>query len=163
MLKLVLAGLIVAVVGAGGAVAGPLEDGDAALQRGDYATALKVWRLLADQGNPVAMIDLGGMYELGQGVPQDFAEAVKWYRLAADQGDVEALAVLGLMYETGQRVRADYVLSYMWFSLAAASQPDGPKRHYYVSERDRVATLMTYDQVAEAQRLAREWKPKPKQ
>lgn len=42
-----------------------------------------------------------------------------------------------------------------------ANQPSGPIRNYYVSERDSVAALMTYDQIAEAQRQAREWKPKP--
>lgn len=77
MRKQLVAGVVVAVMMAGAAMAGPLEDGDAALQRGDYETALKLWRPLADQGNPMAMIDLGGMYELGQGVPQDFTEAVK--------------------------------------------------------------------------------------
>ncbi len=62
------------------------DEGMAAAKRGDYATALREWRPLAKQGNAKAQHNLGVMYEIGEGVPQDFAEAVKWYRKAADQG-----------------------------------------------------------------------------
>ncbi|MGB7369299.1 MAG: sel1 repeat family protein, partial [Methylovirgula sp.] len=67
--------------------AGQFEDGLAAFKRSDYATALRLWRSLADQGNADAQYNLGVMYANGQGVPQDYAEAAKWYRLAADQGN----------------------------------------------------------------------------
>jgi uncharacterized protein len=65
--------LIVAVSIASGAAAGPLEDGLAAYERGDYATALSEFRLLAEQGNAVAEYRLGYMYENGSGVTQDDA------------------------------------------------------------------------------------------
>ncbi len=58
--------------------AGPFEDGLAAYRRDDYATALKFWRPLAEQGDAQAQHNLGFMYANGQGVPQDNAEAVKW-------------------------------------------------------------------------------------
>ena len=62
------------------------------------------------------------------------------------------------MYELGTGVPQDYVLAYMWFSLVAA-----PGERIYASEsRDRVARHMTAQQIAEAQKLAREWKPKSK-
>ena len=54
---------------------------------GDYATALRLYRPLADKGNAEAQYNLGFMYDKGQGVPQEYAVAVKWYRLAADQGN----------------------------------------------------------------------------
>ena len=54
--------------------------------QGDYASALRWYRLAADQGQAEAQFSLGRMYELGRGVPQEDAEAVQWYRLAADQG-----------------------------------------------------------------------------
>jgi uncharacterized protein len=60
----------------GAAIAGPLEDGQAAYRRGDYATELALLRPLADQGNAVAQTGLGWMYEYGHGVPQDYAEAL---------------------------------------------------------------------------------------
>jgi TPR repeat protein len=73
-----------------GAVAGPFEDVGAAYERGDYATALRLIRPLAEQGGAKAQYNLGQMYRDGQGVPQDYAEAVKWYRLAAEQGYADA-------------------------------------------------------------------------
>ena len=65
--------------------AGPFEDGEAAYERGDFATALKFWRPLAKRGNAGAQKALGVMYDNGYGVPQDSAEAAKWYRLANAQ------------------------------------------------------------------------------
>ncbi len=55
----------------------------AAYQRGDYATALREWHPLAEQGGANAQLLLGSMYDNGLGVPQDYAEAVKWYSKAA--------------------------------------------------------------------------------
>jgi TPR repeat protein len=54
------------------ASAGPLEDGAVAHKRGDYATALKLWRLMAEQGDARAQFSLGAMYQRGQGVTQDY-------------------------------------------------------------------------------------------
>ena len=69
LLKLLL---ILCVCAAGPASADPLEDALAASQKGDHATAVRPWRLLADQGNAVAQHNLGIVYSLGQGVPQDY-------------------------------------------------------------------------------------------
>ena len=93
------------------------------------------------------------MYSRGEGVPQDYAEAVRWYRLAAEQGDAEAQFNLGVMYTDGKGVPQDYVLAHMWFNLSAAQGDEMARRTAMVSRR------MTPDQIAEAQRLAREWKP----
>jgi uncharacterized protein len=104
---------------AGTAVAGPFEDAVAAQERADYATALRLLRPLADQGNAGAQNSLGTMYENGHGVPQDYAEAVKWYRLAADRGDPYAQNNLGAMYKSGQGVPQNYAEAARWFRLAA--------------------------------------------
>ena len=48
------------------------EAGVDAYQAGDYATALKEFRLLAEQGDADAQFNLGVMYEDGQGVTQDY-------------------------------------------------------------------------------------------
>jgi TPR repeat protein len=64
---------------------GGYDEGLAAAKRGDYATALREWRPLAEQGRAVAQHNLGFMYANGQGVPQDYAAAVKWWRKAAAQ------------------------------------------------------------------------------
>jgi TPR repeat protein len=68
----------------GAVVAGPLEDGEVAYRSGDYAAAMRYWRALADQGNARAQYDIGLMYELGQGAPQDYAQALYWYVRAGD-------------------------------------------------------------------------------
>ncbi len=96
------------------------------------------------------------MYANGWGVPQDDAEATRWYRLAADQGLAAAQFNLGVSYSLGEGVPQDYVESHMWFNLSAA-QSSGDDRDKSVKGRDSVAELMTNEQIAEAQRLAREW------
>jgi hypothetical protein len=98
------------------AVAGPFEDGVRALKGGDYATVLRLWRPLAEQGHATAQFDLGRMYVTGQGVPQDYAEAMKWYRLAAAQGDARSQHKLGIMYTEGNGVPQDYAEATKWYA-----------------------------------------------
>ncbi len=101
-----------------------LDEGVAAYNRGDYATAIRVWRPLSEQGNANAQSMLGLLYGKGQGVPQDYAQA------------------------------------HMWYNLAASRLPPGDTRDIAVKSRDNVAMRMTPAQISEAQKLAREWKPK---
>jgi TPR repeat protein len=77
--------------------AGPSEDAAAAISRGDYTTALRLWRALATLGDVKAQMWLGQIYEdgLSDKIPQDYAEAVKWYRLAANQDDPDCQFFLG--------------------------------------------------------------------
>jgi TPR repeat protein len=81
---------------------------------------------------------------------------VRWFRLAAEQGYARAQASLGLMYDTGEGVTQDDVQAHMWFNLVA-SRAAGRAREMAVEDRDLVAGRMTADQLADAQRLAREW------
>ena len=120
----------------------------------DYAEAARWFRLAADQGHATAQFNLGLMYNNGQGVPQDYAEAVRWYRLAADQDIASAQSNLGFMYNNGQGVPQDYVRAHMWWNLSAAQ---GNEKG--LVNRDLIAQRMTPEQIAEAQRLAREWRP----
>jgi uncharacterized protein len=232
--KLVLAVGLLALILFGRAAAGQFEDAATAYTNGDYATALREFRSLADQGHAVAQYNLGRMYYDGQGVQRNLAEALRWfrlaagqghagaenslgalylagegveqstsealrfYRLAADQGyaiaqhnlgsiyftgrnvprnSVEAAkwfsraadqgysySMLGLaaLYEDGNGVPQDYVLAHMWYNLAAAHFPstESDLRNEVVKFRDELAGKMTPDQIAQAQRLAREWAPK---
>jgi TPR repeat protein len=181
----------VALTFAASATAGPLEDGAAGYKKGHYATALRLLRPLAEQGNAGAQTNLGLMYAKGVGVPQDSAEAIKWYRKAAEQGYAVAQGLLGatylegkgapqdyaeavkwyrkaaeqryafaqkklaFMYLKGQGVPQNYVTAHMWFNLAASQgDKDGAKN------RDEIERRMTPAQIAEAQKLARQWKPK---
>ena len=98
------------------------------------------------------------MYYEGRGVPQDYAEALKWFRLAAAQGDALAQHNLGLMYAKGYGVPQDHIEAHKWFNLAAASSTSKPNRDRAVQACDKLAARMTPAQLAEAQKLAREWK-----
>ena len=122
----------------------------------DRAEAAKWFRKAADQGNAIAQFNLGLMYNKGEGVPQDHAEAVKWYRKAADQGDADAQSYLGLMYYKGQGVPQDFVQAYLWLNLSASRRSDKTVQEL----RDEVAARLTPADLALAQRLAREWRPK---
>ena len=119
--------LIVALALCSQAWAGPFEDGEMAYVRGDYATALRLLRPFADQGDTIAQSVLGVMYAYGDvGVAKDYVQAHKWLDLAA--------------------------------SRASASEKE--LRDKAVKNRDEVAAKMTPAQIAEAQKLVREWKPK---
>lgn len=128
----------------------------------DYAKALKWYRKAAGQGIPEAQHNLGLMYYHGQGVPQNYTKAAKWYRRAANQGMADSQANLSLMYYYGQGVSRDYVMAHMWLDLAASQYPASVRENLKdaVRYKDIVNSKMTPAQIAEAQRLAREWKPK---
>jgi len=161
--------------------------------RSDYATALREWQPLAEQGNAFAQYNLGLLYDNGQGVPkdydqarqwyekaavqghaeaqvnlgilhdygrsvpQDFKKALYWYRLSAKQGNDLAQRRLGFMYERGDGVAKDYVQAYMWYLLGATGGADRG-----AARKNALAKQMTPEQIAEAQKLAQEWKPKGK-
>ena len=79
-IKTLIAGGVLAPVLIGMAMRGPLEDGYAAYQRGDYAKVMRLFRPLADQGEATALFNLGVRYDNRRGVSQDYAQAFAWYR-----------------------------------------------------------------------------------
>lgn len=115
-----LAAFLAATIGAAAAMAGPLEDGEAAYQTRDYETALRLVRPLAEnEGDPKAQILMGKMYARGYGVAQDKAEALRWYTLAADQGDPDAIMNLGDQYQSGAVVSRDFDEAERLFRISA--------------------------------------------
>ena len=126
-----------------------------AYNRGDFATALREWRPLAEQGDAGAQFSLGLSYENGDGVPRDYAIARQWYEKSAAQGDAKAQLYLGLQSAFGQGGPVDLVQAYMWYSLAAGNGHLGAAVY-----RNDLAKQMTPAQIAEAQKRARERKPK---
>jgi TPR repeat protein len=79
---------------------------------------------------------------------------------AANRGDPFAQYALGMMYNKGQGVRRDYVLAEMWLNLSA-SRTVGENRDFVARVRDAVASKMTAEQLATAQRLAVAWYQSP--
>ncbi len=141
----------------------------------NYFEAIKWYRLAADQGNALAQFSLGAMYTNGLGVAQDFSTAAKWYLLSAEQGYTWAQFYVGFFAANGQGIPKNVVLAHMWLSLAAASQFEAPfgslksldqKERRAVSDiasgaRAKLEKEMTPAQIAEAQKLSADWKPKP--
>lgn len=123
---LIMIGAMLIVVPA--ANAGPLEDGQKAYARGDFATALKLLRPMAEHGDADAQYLVGEIFDPleeihfeGRGVAPDFQEALKWYRLSASQDNAAAQLCLGDMYHAGQGVTRDDVRAWMWWDIAASS------------------------------------------
>ena len=130
--------------------AGPLEDGVAAHQRGEYSVAFGAFRALAQEGNAAAQFNLGQMYRQAQGMPRDAVEAARWYHRAAAQGDAQSQYNLGVMYYNGQGVVRSFVFSHMWLTLSAMSGAENAVRN-----RAMLVKQMTAEQIAEALQLAR--------
>ena len=144
--------------GAGAALAQDFDKGLAAYNAGDYATALKEWRPLAEQGDGIfvqgdveAQSYLGFMYHNGTGVLQDYAEAVKFYRSAAEQGNDFAQFKLGFMYEKGKGVLQNNVMAHVWYNIAAANGAEKAGEW-----REKTAAKMTSADISKAQSMARE-------
>jgi len=127
VLAAVMWGIATHLIGA--ACAGPIEDGEAAYDRGDYAAALKIWTPLAERADPRAENWLGVLYHDGYGVTQDDRTAAAWYRRAAEHGYAAAQFNLAAEYVIGQGVPRDDAEAARWFGAAAA-------RSYVPAERE---------------------------
>lgn len=123
----------------------------------DYGQAKEWFEKAAKQGHAGAQTNLGTLYLQGEGAPQSAQMALFWFSRAAEQGDVLAFAKLGWIYAQGRGMLQDFIQAHMWYNLSAAQ---GEQRA--AEARDALAKQMTPAQIAEAQRLAREWKPKGK-
>ena len=147
------------MLAAGPVLAGPSDDAAKALDREEYRTTYRRIKPLAEQGDPYSEYLLGVMYENGRGVAQDFSEAATWYRRSAQQGIPEAQAGLGRMYASGRGVPRDYVRAHMWLQLAVSRYPatEAVERERAAENLELLGSKMTPAQIAEAQRMAREW------
>jgi TPR repeat protein len=144
----------------------------------DFKEAIKWYRIAAGQGSSYAENVVGVAYEHGFQVAQDDAEAFRWYRRAANKiydrpGNTWIHSPqynIAAMYASGRGTAQDYVRALMWFNLAVSfgdTKPPAPlgiklvdtPTSTGVEQRDRLMSLMTSAQIAEAERMAREWRP----
>jgi TPR repeat protein len=123
-----------------------------------YAEQTKWGREHAGAGNTDNQFLVGLAYTYGLGVPTDYTEAAKWFQRAADAGEVWSQLHLAVAYARGRGLKQDYVKAHVWFSVVV-SKTSGDQRQFASDARDEVACKMTHHQIAEAQRLASEWKP----
>jgi TPR repeat protein len=133
----------------------------------DYARSVEKLHVQAHIANPLAPYEMGQMYLAGSAPKskvQDYGEAARWFRMAALQGMPDAQIELGQLYERGLGVPQDYVMAHMWFNVAASllsnTYVEG-ERANAAGLRDSVGARMTPQQIADAQALARDWKPTP--
>src|SRR6266540_1173259 len=121
----------------------------------DEAEAVKWFLKAAEQNVADAQFSLGVCYANGQGVTEDDAESVKWFRKAAEQNLADAQYNLGVCYDSGEGVAKDEVEAYKWWLLAAGQGNDDAKHNMTIVENK-----MSREQIAEGQRLARDFKPR---
>ncbi len=154
-MKRIVLGIVSALALAAAATAGPYEEAIEALDQGDLDTSLKLLRQAGGAGNVPAQTLLGGMYNSGYlQIRRNLAESVKWYRMAANRSDRAAQFRMGLAHENGTGATRDPVRAFMWYELAASGNHEQSRRN-----RDRLAGGLSGEQIAEARRLARDWKP----
>jgi uncharacterized protein len=146
--------MLALALGSGAALAGPYEDAVAAYQRGDYATALRLWRPLAAEGNTNAQYVLGMMYEDGLGVASDAQEALQWYRKAAERGNAWAQYNLGAKYTEGVGVPLSYQEAAKWYGLAAEQGNAGAQRSLGVAYANGRGVPQDYTEAVKWFRLA---------
>ena len=125
-----------------------------AYQTAVFAQQRAEWEVLAEQGDARSQRQLGIMYYLGQGIDIDYATAAKWLSKAAEQGDDVGQLTLGVMYSEGHGVPQNNVTAHMWFTLSA--QQGNPSARIRL---DELTPLMKEEEIAEAQKLAEDWKP----
>lgn len=158
---LILVGTILSLIVTCTAHAGPFEDSLKAFKAGDKAEGYRLTRVAAEQGYPAAQFVLGQLFSNGDGVEQSYKEAANWFRRAAEQGDDAAQEALASAYFFARGVPQDYLEAHKWANLAVANASDDVARNAHIALLESIAEKLTPEQVVEAQKLAREWKPKP--
>ena len=120
--------------------------------------ALRWYRMAGDAGHSGAQFLLGDVYSRGVGVDQDEVEAARWYLAAAERGHGAAqVKVAGLYASGGHGLPLDLTKAHMWYYIAA-SQDDPAIRTQAETARRRASTGEMDDfEIAESERLAREW------
>lgn len=177
------------IVCASFSTAADLESAKPAYHDKDYATAMKQFSTLAEQGNSEAQLIVGKMYMMGQGVEANRDEAMKWLKASATQGNADAEFFLGSMYllpqtDIGEGLKwlrlsaeqgmqdAQYLLGNAYLT-GAKELPRDPvqaemwlrlaakdNKDFYQDELKGAESQMSADQVAKGKELAAAWKPK---
>ena len=126
MRKRLLSLALAATVLAAQPAAADYAAGWAALQAGDFATALAEWQPLAERGHVKAQAGLGFMYLNGFGVAEDTEAAFVWFVEAANGGDADAMFVIANLYFFGEGGRPqNFSAAAEWYAVAEETLPGG--------------------------------------
>lgn len=125
-----------------------------------YKDAAEWYRKSADAGKLDAIFTMGVVYEGGIGQARSIGEAFKWYKKSADRGFYAGILKVANMYGKGQGIPKDNAQAYLWYSIAELRAPkDSNDRYELPIVKDKLSTLLTKEQVADAERKAKAWKP----
>jgi TPR repeat protein len=117
--------LLICTLGTMSTVNADFNDGWVAYTSGDFKTASKQWRLLAEKGDAKSQTNLGILYFNGKGVLKDYKQAVRLFKMAGDQGEAEAQFILGKIYIEGDGVPRSLRNAKYWINLAFENEFDG--------------------------------------
>jgi TPR repeat protein len=118
----------------------------------DDKQALYWYTKAAEQGDAEAQLNLGLIYRNGEGTPKDDKQAFYWFTKAAEQGDYKAQFFMGFMYDMGKGTLKDSILAYAWYNVSASQGLEPAFKN-----RDSLEEAMTPNQIAEAQKLSKEF------
>jgi uncharacterized protein len=136
-----------------------LDEGLAALQAGEFLTALEELLPLANAGNARAQAEVGMIYHYGLAGAKNFSNADKYYRLAAHQENADGMIGLAVMNALGQGVAVNMTEAYKWLLLARDRLPNGRDRDRVVGALDSFRESMTQDEIETAEGRANSWAP----
>ena len=124
-----------------------------------YLKAIKDFTVMAARGHSGSEFMVGVMYFYGNGVRRDSGIAAVWFHKSALKGHAPAQLAFGSIHIRGVGVGQDLADAYMWLTLASQSNVPG-----IVSQaralRDGAEKEMLVQQIEEARRRAREWRPR---
>ena len=127
----------------------------------DHKESLKWYRKAADNGSSRALAYLGSAYSMGMGdFPKDRAQAKKLFLLAAEQGHARAQSFLGGLYFSGNGIPKNNIQAYKWWALSEKHFSSSKHREFAREDLNQLKKKMTPEEVSEAEKLVREWKPK---
>jgi TPR repeat protein len=116
-----------------------------------FEESIQWFKVASEKGHAEASYELGYMHYDGIGLKQNYKKAFEWYSLASEQGSQDARYNLAIMYYQGEGVVKNIIYAHMWFDILSQSEDKDAS-----DRKDFVAGQMTKEQIAEAQRLARE-------
>ena len=118
--------------------------------KGHHQKIFKETLQKAQKGDSAAMAKLASLYKLGNGADKNLEEAFKWELKAATNGSPGAQFSLGWSYYRAEGVKKDVENAYVWVSLGLTNMPDNT---FFKSQKDRIASQLTPDQIAKAEEL----------
>ena len=136
----------------------PADTGEVAVQRGDYAEAMRLFTRQAVAGDAGAQNSVGVLYYMGLGVPRDMQKAAVWFRKAAEARFPKAQFNLGIMYHNGYGVEPHLLQSYLWLYAAEHAGHRGARTYLAL-----IGSLITVNQVKRAQKMAAPYLAAPAQ